>query len=100
MLRALFLLFVGAVVAVCLVPLHGRTLLERADQNGLPAAAAEAVRSALDRFGGATRGHRKSPAARRAGTEPGERVVEARPKERLSAGDRASLDHLVRSRAR
>jgi hypothetical protein len=93
MLKALFLVFVGAIVAVCLVPLHGRTLVERADPHGLPAAAAEAVRSALGLFG---RAGWTSPAARR----PQERRPQERPKERLSAGERASLDTLVHSRAR
>ena len=104
--KAILLVFVGAVVAAFLVPFQGKTLWQRAERRGAPAAASKAIRSALGWFGGA-RPHRWSPAAApaaaagRRAPEPGaDRILKAPPKERLSPDDRASLDRLVHSRAR
>ena len=104
--KALLLVFLGALIAGFLVPFEGKTLWQRAERRGAPAAASKAIRGAIAWFGGAR--PKRSPAAgppataagRRA-PEPGaDRILKAPPKERLSPDDRASLDRLVHSRAR
>jgi hypothetical protein len=106
MRKALLLLAVAAAVAVCLVSFRGRTLWRRAQRDGLPAAASEAMRGALGWFDG--RSHRRTSApatpaaaaARRSPAAGADRILKAPPKERLSPGDRASLDRLVDARSR
>jgi len=104
--KALLLLLLGAIVAAFLVPFQGKTLWQRADRRGVPAAASQAMRVALGWFGGAhpKRSHGAAPPAAAAGRrapDPGaDRILKAPPKERLSPDDRASLDRLVHSRAR
>jgi hypothetical protein len=105
MRRALLLLVAAAAVAVFLVPVRGKTLWARAQRQGLPAAACEAIRGALGWLGGAGRKRLPSPAApvaagRRAPEAGSDRILKAPPQERLSPGDRASLDRLVHARAR
>jgi len=97
--KALLLLLIGAIVAVFLVPLHGKTLWDRAQRRGLPNSAMVAVRGVVGFFSGPTRKRSvasaaPAPAGRRA-PEPAERILKAPPKERLSSEDRASLDRLV-----
>jgi hypothetical protein len=104
--KALLLLLLGAIVAAFLVPFQGKTLWQRAERRGVPAAASQAMRVALRWFGGAhpKRSHAAAPpgaAAGRRAPDPGaDRILKAPPKERLSPDDRASLDRLVHSRAR
>jgi len=97
--KALLLLLIGAIVAVFLVPLHGKTLWDRAQRRGLPNSAVAAVRGVAGFFSGPPRKRAvasaaPAPAGRRA-PEPAERILKAPPKERLSSEDRASLDRLV-----
>jgi len=97
--KALLLLMVGAIVAVFLVPLHGKTLWDRAQRRGFPNSAVAAVRGAVSFFSAPPRKRAVASAApaaagRRA-PEPAERILKAPPKERLSSEDRASLDRLV-----
>jgi hypothetical protein len=102
--KALLLLLVAAIVAVFFVPLHGKTLWDRAQRHGFPAAAAYVARGALHWFSGTPR--KRSVAAapvaagRRAPEPAPERILKAPPKERLSSEDRASLDRLVDSHGR
>ncbi len=106
MRKALLLLAIGAVFAVVLVQLDGKTLWERAQRRGLPQAASRIVRGALSWVGGAQRKRPVASAApaaaagRRASEPSPERILKAPPKERLSPDDRASLDHLVTTRSR
>ncbi len=106
MRKALLLLVVAAAVAVCLVPFHGRTLWERAQRHGLPAAASEAMRGARGWFDVGSRKRSPTPAApaaaagRRAPEAGADRILKGPPKERLSPDDRASLDRLVDARSR
>ena len=104
--KALLLVFLGAIVAAFLVPFQGKTLWQRAEQRGVPAAASQAMRGALRWFGGTrpNRLHAAAPPAAAAGRrspDPGaDRILKAPPKERLSPDDRASLERLVHSRSR
>ena len=41
--KALLLVFLGAIVAAFLVPFQGKTLWQRAEQRGVPAAASQAM---------------------------------------------------------
>ncbi len=104
MRKALLLLVAAAAVAVCLVPFRGRTLWERAQRHGLPAAASEAMRGALGWFDAGSRKRSPAPAAaaagRRAPEAGADRILKAPPKERLSPDDRAALDRLVDARSR
>jgi len=101
--KLLMLLLIAAVVAVFLVPLHGKTLWQRAGRRGLPHAAALVARGAFGWFAEALRNREPSAApsaqaqvrSRRAPEARTDRIVKAPPKERLSSGDRASLDRLV-----
>jgi hypothetical protein len=105
MRSALLLLVLAAVVAVFLVPFQGRTLWERAQRRGMPAAASQAMRGALTWVGAGPR-RRSIPAppaaaaGRRAPDAGADRILKAPPKERLSPDDRASLDRLVHARSR
>jgi hypothetical protein len=102
--KALILLLVAAIVAVFFVPLHGKTLWDRAQRNGLPAAAAYVARGAVHWFGGRPRNRSVAAApvaaGRRAPEPASERILKAAPKERLSSEDRASLERLVNDHAR
>jgi hypothetical protein len=102
--KALLLLMVAAIVAVFLVPLHGKTLWDRAQRRGLPNAAAHAVRGAVSWFAGTPRKRSVASAPAAAGRrspEPApERILKGPPKERLSSEDRASLERLVNTHAR
>jgi hypothetical protein len=96
--KALLLLMIGAIVAVFLVPLHGKTLWDRAQRRGLPNSAVAAVRGAVSFFSAPPRKRAVASAPAAAGRrppEPAERILKAPPKERLSSEDRASLDRLV-----
>ena len=105
MSKALLLLMVGAIVAVFLVPLHGKTLWDRAQRHGLPHSTMLAVRGVVSFFSGPPRKRAVASAApaaagRRAPEPSAERILKAPPKERLSSEDRASLDHLVHAHGR
>jgi hypothetical protein len=98
--KALLLVVTGAIVAVFLVPLHGKTLWERAQRRGLPSSAAVAVRSVANFFSGPPRKRAVASAApaaagRRPPEPTAERILKAPPKEHLSNEDRATLDRLV-----
>jgi hypothetical protein len=102
--KALILLLVAAIVAVFFVPLHGKTLWDRAQRNRLPAAAAHVARGAIHWFVGRPRSRSVATApvaaGRRAPEPASERILKAPPKERLSSEDRASLERLVNHHAR
>jgi hypothetical protein len=104
--KALLLVLVGAIVAAFLVPFQGKTLWQRAERRGVPAAAFQAMRVALGSVDGAhpKRSYASAPpaaaAGRRAPDPAADRILKAPPKERLSPDDRAALDRLVHSRAR
>jgi len=101
--KLLMLLLIPAVVAVFLVPMHGKTLWQRAERQGLPRAAALVARGTLAWVAGALRKSEPASApparaaarSRRVAEARTDRIVKAPPKERLSTGDRASLDRLV-----
>ncbi|HWE23081.1 MAG TPA: hypothetical protein VG496_03990 [Myxococcales bacterium] len=98
--KALLLLLIGAIVAVFFVPLHGKTLWDRAQHRGLPNSVAVAARGVVSFFSGPQKKRAVASAApaaagRRAPEPAGERILKAPPKERLSPDDRASLDRLV-----
>jgi hypothetical protein len=98
--RALLLLMVAAIVAVFVVPLHGKTLWDRAQRRGLTDSAVVAVRGVVNFFSPPGRKRAVASAApaaagRRAPEPSGERILKAPPKEKLSPEDRASLDRLV-----
>ena len=104
--KVLFLLLVAAVFAVCLVPVHGKTVWDHAREGGLSAAASTAVRGAIAWVRGPPHKRTRTvsadaaPAARRRPDAAPERILKAPPKERLSPDDRASLDRLVHARSR
>jgi len=105
MRKALLLLVVAAAAAVCLVSFRGKTLWQRAQRHGLPAAASEAMRGALGWFDTGSRNRAPTQAApaaaaRRSPAAGADRILKAPPKERLSPDDRASLDRLVDARSR
>jgi hypothetical protein len=102
MRKALLLLVVAAAAGVCLVSIRGKTLWQRAQRHGLPAAASGAMRGALGWFDTGSRNHASAPAAaaRRSPAAGADRILKAPPKERLSPDDRASLDRLIDARSR
>jgi hypothetical protein len=102
MRKALLLLVLAAAAGVCLVSFRGKTLWRRAQRQGLPAAASEAMRGAFGWFdtGSRTRAPAPAAAARRSPAAGADRILKAPPKERLSPDDRASLDRLVDARSR
>jgi hypothetical protein len=91
MLRAVFILAVGAVVAGFLVPFHGQTLWDRIERHAFP----YAVRSLRG-----TASRPKKTAAAPAAQGRRDRIVPEKPKEKLTGGDRAALDRLVSTRGR
>jgi hypothetical protein len=90
MLRATFIVGVGAVLAAFFVPFHGKTLWERVERHAFP----YAVRS--------LRGTPSKPKKTAAPAVQGrrDRIVPEKPKEKLSGDDRAALDRLVSTRGR
>jgi len=104
--KVLFLLLVAAVFAVCLVPVHGKTIWDHAQEDGFSSAAASALHGAIAWVRGPAHKRARTisadaaPAARRRPDAAPERIAKAPPKERLSPDDRASLDRLVHARSR
>jgi hypothetical protein len=103
--KALMLLLVAAIVAVFLVPFHGKTLWDRAQQRGFAASALYAARGAFHWFSPSPRKRSVATAApvtagRRAPDPTSERILKAPPKERISSEDRASLERLVNTHGR
>jgi hypothetical protein len=102
MVKLAMLLVMAMVVAVFFVPLHGKTLWDRAERRALPHAVGEVVRHTL----GVSPAQQKvasaqAPTVRARAPQSGvDRIVKAPPKERLSSEDRAALDRLVDSRRR
>jgi hypothetical protein len=92
MLRAVFILAAGAVVAGFFVPFHGKTLWERVERHAFP----YAVRSLRS----TARGPKKTAAAPPAVQGRRDRIVPEKPKEKLTGDDRAALDRLVSTRGR
>jgi hypothetical protein len=91
MLRAVFIVAVGAVVAAFFVPFQGKTLWERVERHAFP----YAVRSLRG-----TPSKPKKSAAAPAVQGRRDRIVPEKPKEKLTGDDRAALNRLVSTRAR
>ena len=100
MVKLAMLLLMAMVVAVFFVPLHGKTLWDRAERRTLPHAVGQVVRHTFGLSPAQSRtAAAPSPGVRARAPQAGvDRIVKAPPKERLSSEDRAALDRLVDSR--